>query len=541
MLFAPADIDRVRRFWNAPAIATKPGRKAIDMFQAVANGAIKAIWIAATNPADSMPDAGRVREALAKCPLVIAADAWPTDTTRLAHLVLPAASWAEKDGTVTNSERRISRQRTFRAAPGLARPDWWMFAEVARRMGWRDGFDYAGPADIFREHAALSAFENDGGRVFDIGALSGLDDAAYDALAPVQWPCPVPGRGRTGPRLFARGGFPTPDGRARMVPLALRANEALAQFPLTLNTGRVRDQWHTMTRTGRVPQLMNHAPAPSLALHPADAAPRGIAGGGLVRVESPQGAVVMRATIDEGVRPGDVFAAMHWTDQFTSSGPIDRLVHPVTDSISGQPDLKGTRVRVTAVTECWRGDIFRLASGEPELSETVWWSKTQMESGFAFALSGWSPLQEEIRSEAMLRRMLHIPAEAELASYSDPRAGFFRYAGFLGSRLLASAFFGPSGKDFAGAEQARELLGKDITAAERLGLLAGLETAGGKQAGRTICACFSVPENAILDAIRNQGLTTPVAIGAALKAGTNCGSCIPEIRRLLATISVAAA
>ena len=170
-----------------------------------------------------MPRAGRVREALGNCPLVIVSDAWPTDTTALAHVVLPAAGWAEKDGTVTNSERRISRQRAFRAAPGDARPDWWMFAEVARRMGWENEFSYGGPADIFREHAALSAFENDGQRVFDIGALADLDDAAYDALAPVQWPSPKPGHGLTGPRLFARGGFPTPDGRARMLPLAVKA------------------------------------------------------------------------------------------------------------------------------------------------------------------------------------------------------------------------------------------------------------------------------------------------------------------------------
>ena len=158
----PDDIDRVRRFWNAPRVATRPGHKALDMFEAVADGRIKAIWIAATNPAVSMPRADRVRAALAKCPLVIVSDAWPTDTTALAHIVLPAASWAEKDGTVTNSERRISRQRAFRAAPGDARPDWWMFAQVARRMGWEKAFSYAGAADIFREHAALSSFENEG-------------------------------------------------------------------------------------------------------------------------------------------------------------------------------------------------------------------------------------------------------------------------------------------------------------------------------------------------------------------------------------------
>ena len=184
-----------------------------------------------------MPRAGRVRDALAKCPLVIVADAWPTDTTRLAHIVLPAAGWAEKDGTVTNSERRISRQRAFRAAPGQARPDWWMFAEVGRRMGWHAEFSYDGPAGIFREHAALSAFENDGSASVQSGALAELDDAAYDELAPVQWPLPRPGRGPAGARLFARGGFPTPDGRARMIPLIPRPDKDREDFPLDFQHG----------------------------------------------------------------------------------------------------------------------------------------------------------------------------------------------------------------------------------------------------------------------------------------------------------------
>jgi assimilatory nitrate reductase catalytic subunit len=289
-------------------MAQGPGLKAVDLFEAVGDGRVKAVWIAATNPADSMPRAGKVREALKKCPLVIVADAWPTDTTALAHIVLPATSWAEKDGTVTNSERCISRQRAFRAGPGQARPDWWMFADVGRRMGWEQDFAWQGPADIFREHAALSAFENNGARVFNLGGLAEISDSEYDDLSPVQWPVPKPGNGVTGPRLFARGGFSTPDGRARMVPLALRPEEEAAASSLTLNTGRIRDQWHTMTRTGRVPHLMTHVSGPSIALHPRDAAARGIADKGLARIESDHGAVVMRASLDEGVRPGDVFA-----------------------------------------------------------------------------------------------------------------------------------------------------------------------------------------------------------------------------------------
>src|SRR5262249_27005733 len=158
-----------------------------------------------------------------------------------------------------------------------------------------------------------------------------------------------PGKGVNGPRLFARGGFSTPDGKARMVPLQVQPQEQASQSELTLNTGRVRDQWHTMTRTGRVPHLMTHIAGPSLAMHPRDAPLRGITGGCLARLENDHGSVVMRISLDEGVRPGDVFAPMHWTDQFTSSGPIDRLVHAVTDPVSGQPDLKGSKVRVAAM------------------------------------------------------------------------------------------------------------------------------------------------------------------------------------------------
>jgi len=536
MTFTPVDIDRVGRFWGSPGMAKMPGLKAVDLFDAVENGQVKALWIAATNPADSMPRAGKVREALKKCPLVIVADAWPTDTTALAHVVLPAASWAEKDGTVTNSERCISRQRGFRAAPGQARPDWWMFAEVGRRMGWDKAFAWQNPADIFREHAALSAFENSGARIFNLGGLADIRDTDYDELSPVQWPVPKPGCGVTGPRLFARGGFSTPDGKARMVPLTLPVQLPAVESTLTLNTGRIRDQWHTMTRTGQVPHLMTHIPTPSIAIHPRDAAARGLADRSLARIESDQGAVVMRIALDEGVRPGDVFAAMHWTDQFTSSGPIGLLVHGVTDPISGQPDLKGAKVRLTAIAETWRGHLLRLTGGAPELSDALWWSKTPITNGFAFELAGWNALQREVHSETVLRRLLRISADSELVSYSDPRKAMFRYAGISRGRLEACIFFGPPGADFSGVEQAKAMLGRGLTAMERMALLAGIGGSGTKPAGKIVCSCFSVAQDEILAAVQAEGLTSAAQIGAKLKAGTNCGSCIPELQKLLQSV-----
>ncbi len=335
----PEDIERLRRFWRAPHLATRAGLKAVELFEAVREGRVKALWIMSTNPAESMPRARLVREALAACPFVVVADCWPTDTTRLAHVVLPAAGWSEKDGTVTNSERGLSRQRAFRDPPGEARPDWWMLASVARRLGWRESFAYERPADIFREHARLSAFENDGRRRFDIGALATVSDDGYDGLEPVQWPLRADAASKSDGRLFGAGGFATADGRARFVPTRWRplAEQPSERWPLLLNTGRVRDQWHTMTRTGRVPRLMRHAEEPLLDLHPADARARGIADGGLARIESRHGATVLRARLSMDQRRGEVFVPMHWTDLFTSAGPIGRLVGAACDPVSGQP------------------------------------------------------------------------------------------------------------------------------------------------------------------------------------------------------------
>src|SRR5215471_13127970 len=287
MGFAPDNVERVRRFWNAPRVAAAPGLKAVDLFDALDAGRIKAIWIMSTNPVVSMPDAERVRGALERCDLVVVSDCVrETDTTACADVLLPAATWGEKSGSVTNSERRISRQRKFLPEPGESRADWWIVAEVARRMGFGAAFDYRSPADVFREHARLSAFENDGARAFDIGACAELTDAEYDALEPFQWPRPtggVPQWRLSGEvpqsRPFADGRFFTRSGKAQLVATVPRApaERATPEHPLVLNTGRIRDQWHTMTRTGRSPRLMGHTPEPFVLVHPLDAARFGLA------------------------------------------------------------------------------------------------------------------------------------------------------------------------------------------------------------------------------------------------------------------------
>jgi assimilatory nitrate reductase catalytic subunit len=287
MGFSSAEKERVGRFWNAPSVAAGEGLKAVDMFEAIERGTVKALWVMATNPAVSLPRANAMRAALKNLELfVISENVISNDTIEAgAQVLLPAAAWGEKDGTVTNSERRISRQRAFLPLPGEARPDWWIVREVAWRLGFSVEFNYRGPADIFREHAALSAFENDGQRDFDIGALAELSDASYDGLDPVSWPA----RARHPPgeqRFFGAGKFFTPDRRARFVaPEWPRPRTTTsADFPLRLNTGRLRDQWHTMTRTGMSPRLCAHSPEPFIEIHRADAKAKGLTDGGFAKV-----------------------------------------------------------------------------------------------------------------------------------------------------------------------------------------------------------------------------------------------------------------
>ncbi|MBV8751503.1 MAG: molybdopterin-dependent oxidoreductase [Hyphomicrobiales bacterium] len=544
MSFAdPADIDRVRRFWNAPRMATRLGLKAVDLFDAMLDGKVKALWILSTNPAVSMPRAERVRAALGACPFVAVSDCWPTDTTRFAEVVLPAAAWGEKDGTVTNSERCISRQRAFRPPPGAAQADWWMLAEVARRMGWETAFAYRSPGDIFREHAALSGFENDGGkrRLFDIGALADLSDEGYENLSPIQWPLP---RGSSGARrLFGDGrGFSTPDGRARFVPTPYRPPAVAPddQWPLVLNTGRVRDQWHTMTRTGRLPRLMAHEREPVLDMHPADAQRFGLAGGGLARVESLHGSTVLPVRLSCDLRPGEVFAPMHWTDRFTSAGPIDALVGAAADPVSGQPELKATPVRVTPVAPRWHGLLLRGSEGVPR--GPYYWGRVPLERGHAFTLIGYEPLPSDSGSKFWISALLDASPAAELVIYADPARGTFRYASVVGRRLDACLFIAATAATLPSRDALAALLCTRVEPDMRSLVLAGATTgaAMARTAGKTICACFGVGLHTLHGAIAQRRLTSVAEIGTALRAGTNCGSCIPELKAILNEVSAAA-
>jgi assimilatory nitrate reductase catalytic subunit len=526
MGFSAVEIDRVGRFWGAPRMAEREGLKAVPLFDAVARGAVKALWVMATNPAVSMPRADSVRAALGRLDHFVVSDNVLTNDTISAgaHILLPAAAWGEKDGTVTNSERRISRQRPFLPLPGEARPDWWIVAEVARRLGFAEAFAWPGAASIFREHAALSGFENKGSRDFDIGGLAGLSDADYAALAPVQWP--VRSAADTNDkRFFADGGFYTADGRARFVAIETPglAAEAEAERPLILNTGRLRDHWHTMTRTGKAPTLGRHAVEPEVTVHPEDAATAGLGDGDFAEVSTAHGVATLRVRIDEGQAAGSLFAPIHWSAETASHGRVGALAQSHADPVSGQPELKATPARLARAATGLEG--FILSRGPIALPDDVRWARAAVTGGIGTVFAA----PQGLDGTALAARLR--PAAGTISELHDESRGIYRAAVFDGRRLEAVLFVAAGGRPSWSWIEA-QFDAAELSDLARRALLSGRSPDGLADSGPTICACFAVGLAAIKAAI-SAGACDVEAIGRALKAGTNCGSCRPEIKKLV--------
>jgi assimilatory nitrate reductase catalytic subunit len=533
MGFDPASVDRVRRFWQAPRMATGEGLKAVDLFEAVADGRIKALWVIATNPVVSLPRADAVRAGLDRLDLFVVSDnVRGADTVVRAPIRLPACGWGEKDGTVTNSERRISRQRPFLPPPGEAKPDWWIVCQVAQRLGHGNAFAYETPAEIFAEHAALSAFENNGSRAFDLGALAAISNDGYDTLPPFQWPQQGPPLSAEPSRLFASGGFFTVSGRGQFVAVRTSPQTTHAAdpaFPLRLNTGRVRDQWHTMTRTGKSPRLAQHLPEPYVEVHPDDAARFGLDDGRLARVRSAHGDAVLRVVVNGGQRPGSVFAPIHWSAENASEGRIGALVHGQTDPISGQPDSKATPCTIAPFAYAIEGFVLsldRLSLAAP------YWVGIRLENGWLYRIA-FQAAPEPSWSDWAARLFEVDPTS--LLQLSDPQSACYRAALVCDDRLAGCLFVAGHGH-LPGWNWLARMLGEPVTEdAERRGLLAGRASDGIADHGPIICACFAIGRNRIAQAVAADGCHSVEAIGGALRAGTNCGSCIPELRRIIAS------
>jgi len=528
----PAHRDIVQRFWQSPNIADAQGLKAVDLFDAVADGRIKALWIMATNPAVSLPDVNHVRRAMAACPLVVVSDVVErTDTLEFAHIRLPALAWGEKDGTVTNSERRISRQRTFIDAPGEAKPDWWIVTEVAKRMGHADAFQYDSAADIFREYAQLTAFENNGARDLDLGGLGEVTDNGYDALPPTLWPQRKDAPSGDG-RFFADGGFFTQNGRANFVAVddRLPVSAPSDAFPLVLNTGRIRDQWHTMTRTGRSATLSRHMSEPFIEVSPLDAKRLSLSPASIARVTSQCGECLVRVLVTDRVSAGDTFMPMHWNAQWSGHAATDSLVARHVDPVSGQPESKFTPVRVTPFAASRYG--FAVSINAPSLGASEYWALARCDNGWRLEMADAQPLENAADWLSDVLGVLPTDPSLRVMSFADSYGECVRLAAFRGHVLIAAGYISrnPVAVD---RSWVTAQLGSVIPSTNAEAILAGRPGAGEEDSGSIVCSCMSLGANTIRNAIRKHGCINVDQVGTCTGAGTNCGSCRPEIEGLL--------
>jgi assimilatory nitrate reductase catalytic subunit len=537
MDFNSDDIDRVKRFWQTDNIADKPGLVATELFDAIADGKIKAIWIMATNPVVSMPNANKVKRALENCDFVVVSDCVAhTDTLDLAHVKLPAAGWSEKDGTVTNSERRISRQRALFPLAGNAKPDWWIITQVAKKMGFNKAFNYQSNAQIFREHARLSGFENNSQqklRNFDISLLADMSDEEYNLLQPTQWPI-----NKSTPsgiqRFFADGNFFTPTKKANFTQIQTRQpkNQPNKEWPLVLNTGRLRDQWHTMTRTALAPRLNQHKPEPFVEITLADALDFNVKQGELAQIESAWGKMLARVQITDTLTQGNIFVPIHWSSKFSSQGRMGALVNPAIDPISKQPEYKHTPVKISPYNAKWHG--FIISRHKLNLGNIDYIVLIKGNRYFHYELADSKDMHEW--QSYLAGQISPDLSKLDWQIYQDDKKSVFRTACFLDNELQTILFTSPHNQ-LPERSWITSLFhptrSKQLKINERMPLLTGKPPKNTPDVGKIICVCFNVGEQTILKAINDDKLATVREISNYCKAGTNCGSCISEIKELL--------
>lgn len=529
----------VAAYWGVEQLPQNTGLSAIELFEQMASGKVKAVWIACTNPAQSMPDQTAVRAALQACPFVVLQEAFhTTETAAFADLLLPAASWGEKDGTVTNSERRISHVRKAIPAPGEARSDWAITVDFAQRL----------EKHLRPEHSSLFAFETEA-QVFDEYKhltsgrdldLSGISHAVLDAIGPQQWPFPIGAREGTA-RLYLDRAFPTATGRAQFVAEPYRAakEQRDARFPLTLITGRLRDQWHGMSRTGTAAQLFGHVSEAVLSLHPDELRRHRLQPGDLVSLKSRRGAVIVPVSSDDSVRPGQAFLPMHWGDRFLKGG-VNTLTVPAFDPLSKQPELKHSAVRLEPAQLPWH--LFALIEGDVQQNFETLRPLCETFSYVSFSLTGRERPALLIRAASasapdpqLLREIDQCLglSEGPVLAYDDPRRAIGKRVRIEHGSITAIRL--------AGETLARHWLQNlwlEGRADEQLRrwLLAPLSAPPGNAnaptAGNSIvCNCKNVSQS-VIEAGIAQGLDLQ-GLKRSLGCGTQCGSCVPQIKRLL--------
>ena len=545
----PADRAEMARFWGVPFVPHRPGKPAVELFRALKAGEIKAVWIACTNPAHSLPDQAEVRAALRQAEFVVLQENYTdTDTAEFADLLLPATGWSEKEGTLTNSERRITRVRSAVAKPGETRHDWEIAVDFARRLGAELGqpltaslFPYDSPEAIFNEHRASTR-----GRDLDI---TGLSYNLLETAGPQQWPYPE-GAGAGRSRLYENSIFPTKNGRARFV---LVEHQPLAEppdalLPISLISGRSRDQWHGMSRTGTVPRLFNADDEPLLRMHSCDMRHRNLEEGDLVRVHNGRGSIVLPIATGGGVVRGRAWLPMHWGSRFMNGAGANALTPSAVDPYSFQPELKHAAVAIEAAQLPWPLVIIRRAeAGQLEAAELLARARSLLpEFEYAsvafnghdatviiFRAASARPLPEERLQQ--IDALFALNGEAGATVFVDARRNISKRALTRDGRMI--------GVRLAGDVQAQGWIKQVIAEADNeshagsgLARWAVAPISAPPSAlpakSRVVCKCADISETRIKNALQ-QGISLAV-LQDTLKCGTYCGSCLPELKRMAA-------
>ncbi len=549
LLSAHRDLDNpqhraeVARLWGVAAVPEKPGKSAVDLFASLKTGEIKAVWIACTNPAHSLPNQAAVRDALRSAEYVVLQEAYGnTDTADFADLLLPASSWGEKHGTVTNSERCITRVQSAVEAPGEARHDWEIVVDFARRLGRQlDNkdverlFSYADVEDIFNEHR-----ETTRGRDLDI---TGLSYPLLETQGPQQWPYPQGAAGGK-VRLYEDGRFPTPDGRAKFIAIdhQATADRLDADYPISLLSGRLRDQWHGMSRTGTVPRLFNQEDEPLLAMHPCDMRHRGLETGDIATVSNRRGELRVRVAERSGLQKGRVWLPMHWGSQFMNSPGANAVVSDAVDPYSMQPELKHAAVQISKLDLPYPLAVLRRCASRSAALALIQRARLSL-TAYPYATVGLYGRQNPVVvfraaadkavadvAIAELDWLFGLDGEEGAIVYLDAARRIAKKAIAENGRLLGVRL---AGETLAQAWLKQAMAEDDLDATMiRFALAPTAKPPVSLVPRKIICKCADVSDVQI---------TRELALGAdlaslqeRLKCGSFCGGCIPQIKHMVA-------